>query len=922
MLRMPLKLKWGKKYGRYDLSQDVYVLIVYVGPNPCYQCTLTTDSTARQCMEYLSQKFGLNQVDMFGFRYQMKTNDPDNRLMRWVEPDKPLRKQLEKWACKPRQVQLAVLYHTPNAFSITDPTARSIYFALMKHEVVEGRLTVELEKYIGLAAHSLQVEYGDYDPTVCTIEFLQSIPLLPKHICRSAQILEDLLKRVSANYEKLRGLSGGKAALLYIVDALQCEGYGEEYFSCKDEDSTEVKIGYSQEGIVIKGSYSAPLKHKWQDVKEIQASKRHLNLKCVDGSFFQFTMSDAETARYVAMVLNWQYQYAMNGAVAEKNCPMEINNGEYASSVATADSAYSSSSQQLSLTKPTLTNNNISPPAVMAASMFNLPTTASNNLEEAQQQKQFSSAPFCKPVSVKLESENQKPNVFGMQQKYGYGSSSASWSQLSGLEIKAPVSSSNSNTASPICKPPPYYTGLTNSGNVIPHKHFDEKQLRMQQYAKQLQVEEYRNLYAEKKKYLSSAKTAGSSPEIHMIGVGKNRDCNTSLMHKQSLVSPADLRTTRCQKRPPTHALSSPDLLTKCQSTPDLVSSNINRYKMAVAKRDLQNKECSCITNEHRVNEYPNPAVSQPSNGYDLAFVSTSMATTNCSYSPSTSIGYSACCNVPMQSSATNDGQFSAVKRHSVPQNSNESCLMNKHSDRCRRMVHNMHYHRAPAPATSYYAQAGQIYYPQSSPLTQAMHNAAGKNRDNNTQQRNIYFRTPVLHYSTPNMALSVPHYQSNSKFGSTDASSSTSVAANSIACNDLQSPPMIQRNCSLHPEMQISNDNLIEAKNSISMQDNFESVTTNSKHFNDPLCFGENHLPLLHKDAKHSAIAKRISDASGQSVDSARSSSTCTSPSTNEASVPSPFEVNGGKVMNNTHLWNISTPLRNPNEANSENAH
>ena len=33
---------------------------------------------------------------------------------------------------------------------------RSIYFALMKHEVVEGRLTVELEKYIGLAAHSLQ----------------------------------------------------------------------------------------------------------------------------------------------------------------------------------------------------------------------------------------------------------------------------------------------------------------------------------------------------------------------------------------------------------------------------------------------------------------------------------------------------------------------------------------------------------------------------------------------------------------------------------------------------------------------------------------------------------------------------------------------------------------------------------------------
>uniref|UniRef100_A0A914RHA3 Uncharacterized protein n=1 Tax=Parascaris equorum TaxID=6256 RepID=A0A914RHA3_PAREQ len=130
MLRMPLKLKWGKKSGRYDLSQDVYVLT----------------STAKQCMEYLSQKVDLNQLD------------------------KPLRRQLERWACKPRQVQLAVLYHTPNAFTLTDQMARSYYFLLMKLDVVEGRLT--------------------------------------------------------------------------------------------DEDSSEVKVGYSQEGVVVRGPYGAPLKHK------------------------------------------------------------------------------------------------------------------------------------------------------------------------------------------------------------------------------------------------------------------------------------------------------------------------------------------------------------------------------------------------------------------------------------------------------------------------------------------------------------------------------------------------------------------------------------------------------------------------------------------------------------------------------------
>lgn len=54
----------------------------------------------------------------------MRFSDPDRKLMRWVKNDKPLKKQLEKWACKPRQVQLAILYHTPNVFSLHDSMAR------------------------------------------------------------------------------------------------------------------------------------------------------------------------------------------------------------------------------------------------------------------------------------------------------------------------------------------------------------------------------------------------------------------------------------------------------------------------------------------------------------------------------------------------------------------------------------------------------------------------------------------------------------------------------------------------------------------------------------------------------------------------------------------------------------------------------
>lgn len=61
-MRMPLKLKFGKKSGRYELSQDIYVLTILIGEAPLIQCTLTAESLAQQCLNYLREKINLNQV--------------------------------------------------------------------------------------------------------------------------------------------------------------------------------------------------------------------------------------------------------------------------------------------------------------------------------------------------------------------------------------------------------------------------------------------------------------------------------------------------------------------------------------------------------------------------------------------------------------------------------------------------------------------------------------------------------------------------------------------------------------------------------------------------------------------------------------------------------------------------------------------
>ncbi|GMR60083.1 hypothetical protein PMAYCL1PPCAC_30278 [Pristionchus mayeri] len=327
MQSFPHKLRLGKKSGCYDLSQDIYVLTVCVGDTAFIQCTLTTPSTAVQCLQYISHKMQLGQIEMFGLRFQMRTNDPDEKRMRWVELDKPLRRQLDKWACKPweNKVQLAVLYHTPNTFSLTDHMARSYYFLMMKLEIIEGRMTVDLEKNITLAAYSLQVEYGDFDPSTHTIDFLQSIPLLPKEICRSAHLLGDQLQKVLMAYASMRGhCTRDTAAVLYITDAIQSEGYGEEYFKAKDEDSSEVKVGYAPHGIIVRGSYGAPIKYMWHDIREIAARKRHLLIKLLDDRTVEYTLESAEWSRYVAMVLQWQAGHAMSKAIEMNRAPVEF----------------------------------------------------------------------------------------------------------------------------------------------------------------------------------------------------------------------------------------------------------------------------------------------------------------------------------------------------------------------------------------------------------------------------------------------------------------------------------------------------------------------------------------------------------------------------------------------------------------------
>uniref|UniRef100_A0A915DC58 protein-tyrosine-phosphatase n=1 Tax=Ditylenchus dipsaci TaxID=166011 RepID=A0A915DC58_9BILA len=599
MLRMPLKLKWGKKSGRYELSQEIYVLTIFVGDFSLIQCTLATESTARQCVDYLCEKMDLNQAEIFGFRFQMRFNDPDRRLMRWVEMDKPLRKQLEKWACKPRQVQLAILYHTPNVFSLHDQMARSLYFMLLKLDVLNGKYSMDMDKYINLAAYSLQVENSDFDRTLHTMDYLRSVKLLPQHLCRNSQQLDECLVKILTVYERLSGMQPSYAAFLYIVDVQQCEGYGEECFQAKDDESTEVKLGYSLEEIFVKRYNGSTIKYKWPEIKDITSLKRNLTVKCLDGSSAVFALEDCDMSKYVNMVLNWQLRYATTDAIQQKSVPMSINNlqGGIRTFGAQQPMLFRHSNADIHSTRTTNSIDMGMPPILQVmefntSSLFNV-----NSLHNCQSTvhsvQSFSHPPISATLSVNC---NRSSTLSQLILPPSVSTPTLTQNALMG--------SNGIGAVSPVYRPPTashrqHHVGrppalslpqTPPSSAVAGASQVDADWLKLEQR------EILKQLLAERK----SNKSIGSSPEIHMLGTNsstppasnsnfnganssKNYGGKSHLMRKANHPrmentpgSNLNQRTANySDEKTPLHTSSNPDICcSKWCSTPDLLSTH------------------------------------------------------------------------------------------------------------------------------------------------------------------------------------------------------------------------------------------------------------------------------------------------------------------------------------------------------------
>lgn len=125
---------------------------MYFKDNSTIDCTLSSESTGQDCLDNLCQRISIKQPEFFGLRYQLRGSDknpdkdPEDVELRWIDLDRPLLKQLEKYADSSKLLYLRVMYYVVSRTNlITDDVTRTHYFLQLKKDVVEGKLSCDTE---------------------------------------------------------------------------------------------------------------------------------------------------------------------------------------------------------------------------------------------------------------------------------------------------------------------------------------------------------------------------------------------------------------------------------------------------------------------------------------------------------------------------------------------------------------------------------------------------------------------------------------------------------------------------------------------------------------------------------------------------------------------------------------------------------
>ncbi|KAG7463868.1 hypothetical protein MATL_G00181290 [Megalops atlanticus] len=180
----------------------------------------------------------LTERDYFGLQLAEDSSDSP----RWLDPNKPIRKQLKRGS--PHNLNFRVKFFVSDPNKLQEDYTRYQYFLQIKQDILSGRLPCPHNTAALLASFAVQSELGDYN-------HLEHLPGYLAEYCFIPNPPQDFEKEIAKHHQQHNGLSPAQAEFNYLNAARTLELYGVELHYARDQSNTEILIGVMSAGIVI-----------------------------------------------------------------------------------------------------------------------------------------------------------------------------------------------------------------------------------------------------------------------------------------------------------------------------------------------------------------------------------------------------------------------------------------------------------------------------------------------------------------------------------------------------------------------------------------------------------------------------------------------------------------------------------------------
>ncbi|CAL9682119.1 unnamed protein product [Knipowitschia caucasica] len=277
-----------------------------------------TKAVCKDVLDMVVAHIGLVEHHLFGL-----ANLRDNELF-FVESDAKLMDIApEGWKKDPKKKKtdvpfilfLRIKFFIDDVHLIQHAMTKHQYYLQLRKDVLEERMSCDLENTMLLASLALQAEYGDYQPELHGKTYFRMEHYIPVSILDKLDqtTLREELPKLHSNYY---GASESDAEFEFLKVSQRLTEYGVHFHRVFPEkrSQTGLMLGVYSKGVlifeVLNGNRTPVLRFPWRETKKISFNKKKICLQNTsDGIKHLFQTDSNKTCQYLLQLSSDQHKF-------------------------------------------------------------------------------------------------------------------------------------------------------------------------------------------------------------------------------------------------------------------------------------------------------------------------------------------------------------------------------------------------------------------------------------------------------------------------------------------------------------------------------------------------------------------------------------------------------------------------------------